>query len=69
MIYYPCDNCPRNDLCRGAGCDKWKYWFSAIWSELQCSRKCLVVVTMEEEKRAMNYREYVFSHIFTMFWR
>lgn len=67
MIYYPCDKCPRDDLCRGEGCDKWKYWFAASWIELQSRRS--VVVTIEEEKRAMSYREYVFSHIFTLFWR
>lgn len=66
MSYYPCDKCPRNDLCRGEGCDKWKYWFSTTWSEFQ-SRRIVVVTT--EEKRAMNYREYIFSHIFTLFWR
>ena len=69
MIYYPCDKCPRSDLCFDKGCDKWRYWFSASWDELQSSRKFFVVVTVEEEKRAMNYREYVFSHIFTLFWR
>lgn len=69
MIYYPCDNCPRNNLCRGADCDKWKYWFSAAWNELQIKRKCVIVVPTEEEKRTLTHREYVFSHIFTSLWR
>lgn len=70
-----CKTCPRQEICRGAGCtDSWQMEWLCKWDDVRAAgkqRKAARVVRREqpEEDKPITHREYVFAHILTAGWR